>query len=201
MRHHGWAVGLVGLVCLVGCAGAKQAIDDTRVGLSQPINAQGESAKEVAHRDAEPLKSFPYGHIAYPAAAGLLTVLYGWQNGRRIRKQLPMAANPYTGWLGKSMPLVEGTIQTLSTILQGALSPPGTTTPFRDRLWKVGVATLVTGATAYVTSPDFQAFLADNPKLISVLGMALTVLVASEKKLQEVLPNQPAPKPNDPTVY
>lgn len=176
---------------LVGCAAIHGAVDREKIGLSQPMNDAGEKPAEVAKRQAEPIKSFPYGGLAYPVVAGLLTLIYGWTNGGRIQKKKPETVTPYTGEIGKNVPLVEGTVQNAATLVQGVLNPPVTTSPAIERFWKVAIGILGTFLIGMMSSPDLKEFLTDHKTLTAIIGLMIPTLLALEKKLQEVLPTAP----------
>jgi hypothetical protein len=160
------------------------------------MNEAGETPRDVAERQAAPLKDVPYGNVFYPVALYGLTGLYAFLNGRRIRKQLPVSANPFTGHLGRSAPVVEGLVQNLSTVAQGLLNPPFKSGPGLERLWKVGAGFLFIGANLYLGSEHFQTVLAEHPSLVTTLGVTLAALLSAERKSQEILPVEPpAPTP------
>lgn len=190
---------LIGMVLSLlvggGCAATQQMREDVQQGVRAPMNLEGETPAEVAARTAAPLAQIPYGSVAVPVVTGFLTFLYAWHNGRRIRQHQPVTTRPYVGQLGRVLPIIEQGIQLLATVVPGLLNPPGNTTPGWSRMYKGVISVGVVGLTAYLSSPAFHTFLQTHPQVIAGIAAGLPLLLALEKKMQEVLPTVPKPDP------
>lgn len=174
------------LVFLVGCASIKEAISDFRLGKETPLAADESSPADEAQSIADIAGALP---VVGPFAGTIATVLTGmftWRRGRRLRKGMPTNSKPITGAFGGKIGL-EGLVQTLSDLSKGVFEVGGDNSSLK-RGWKVFLAAaLGLGATAAAV-PSVGTLLAAHPEAaVAVTGLA-GLFGGLEKALSKVEP-------------
>lgn len=179
-------IGLVmAVVLLAGCS----VVRDYQTGANTPLEA-GEVSPQAA---AQPIVNV-VGTV-YPPAAGpalmLLTAFATWKRGRRIRKGLPVSAQPITGHWGSQLGL-EKVVQTLSSAVAGLFEVGPEGSGLR-RGWKVLLATGIAsvGLPLALKAPGVAALVASHSEaLVGILGLLAAIVAGLEKELSRVLPVQ-----------
>lgn len=180
------------VIALTGCAFLQQAKDDYRLGKDTPI-AEGEaSPNDQAQNIGQILAVLPGGGAVAPTAVTILTGLFAYLRGRRIRKGIPASSNPATGFLGNAAG-IEALVQSLSNVIAGAFEVGSDSSPIK-RAWKVGLSSLLGLGTLAVTVPSFQTFILAHPD-VAVGASGLAALFGGlEKALSTVKPvSSPVP--------
>jgi hypothetical protein len=174
------------LVALVGCASIKQAKDDYQLGKETPLAAGEISPKDQAQNIGQIISVIPGGAVAAPYAVTVLTGLFAFLRGRRIRKGIPASTNPATGFLGSATGL-ENVVQTISTVIAGAFEVGSDNSPLK-RAWKVSLASLLGLGTLAVTMPSAQAMILAHPDLALGISGLSGLFGGLEKALSNVKP-------------
>lgn len=189
MRRCSMPVIVVGLAFLIGCAAFKQAKADYDVGKSTPVEEREVTPLQSAHSLIDPLTPFlpvPFQPIAGVLIGGL-TLFGTWQRGRRIRKTLPVSANPITGSWGQKIGL-ETIVQQVAATAQGLFEVGPENSGLR-RAWKVVMAVILT----ILALPPLQTFLLAHPAQLGTFTAVLAGIAGLEKELSRVLPIQTPP--------
>lgn len=161
------------VLAVAGCAYLRIAKQDYDLGKTTPLAENEIAPVDAAKHDAEPVKSLPYGNLAYPVIAAVLGAWYTKRRGTRIR-------------LGKQpKPVNASMLQPVADIFKG-LFEIGPDNSALKRGWKVILAAGAGVAATALTVPQFQAFLADHPQAGAVLVGVAAGLAAIEKELSKV---------------
>ena len=177
---------LLCLSVLIGCGHIKQGIQDTKTGLSSPVEEGEKSPKDEAREITDILAPIPYVGTAVPVLIVPLTFFFAWRRGRRIRKNLPVNKNPITGSWGQKVGL-EAIVQEASNVIAGLFEVGKEGSGLR-RVWKVGLALLFGLGTTAAASPDAQRFILSHPDVIALIGALSAGFAGLEKKLSQVQP-------------
>lgn len=182
---------VIASLCFViaGCAFTKQAVEDYQEGKNTPL-INGEIApKDQAAPIVETASVLP---IVGPFAGILGIVLTGfftWQRGRAIRKndgnvtpQIVSNHNVFTGLLQDIANIAAGIFSTKSGSDQTSAST------VIQRVWKVALATLASGATLAIANPSLQTYLGAHPVLSSLFVAVTSGIAGVEKALSNVPP-------------
>lgn len=178
---------IVGFVS--GCAALEQARQDINTGNNTPltINETITPAQQAA-QIGNTVASLPVPFA--PVAGGVVTFIAGlflaWHRGVLIRKQGAVPASSVT-----NVNVASGLIQDLASVFTGAFTVASTTDPspsasIWQRVWKVLLATAVSGAAAVVADPALASFLTAHPITAGVLGMAPSIILGIEKAFSNV---------------
>ena len=180
---------LVGCLLLVGCATVEQARSDASLGLTTPV-AEGEvSPQQQASEVSGILQAIPVVGPYAGLLGPLLVGFFGWQRGRRLRKNLPVSANPITGFLGNKVGL-EAVVQQVTNLVEG-LYEVGPENSGLKRAWKTGLNTLLAVGTGALLVPDVQNFVLNNPNIVVGLTSLAALFGGLEKEASKVLPLPP----------
>lgn len=181
----------IALIALIGCASIKQAKDDYQLGKETPL-AEGEiSPKDQAQNIGQIISVIPGGGAVAPTAVTVLTGLFAFLRGRRIRKGIPASTNPATGFLGNAAGM-EAIVQNLSNVIAGAFEVGADNSPLK-RAWKVGLSSLLGLGTLAVTVPSVQTMVLAHPDIaIGITGLS-GLFGGLEKALSNVKPLVAAP--------
>ncbi len=190
-------VAIAALLILGGCAAAKQAVEDTKAGLSAPV-APGElSPMAQGRKEAEPLGSLPYGTILVSVIGSLLGLWHANRKGQEARLgHVPVSTNPITGWLGSKVGL-EGIVQGAANIAHFIFERGPDGTLFK-RGWKGLVSfaipallLLVPGVRDWLLAhaTDVQDIVT---RVIAYLGTGTVTMLAAEEGLRAFNPGAPA---------
>lgn len=169
MRRYGLVAACALLLVVAGC----KPVENYKAGKDTPLQENEISPTDQAKQDAEPIKSLPYGNVAYPLVAAILGAWYTERRGARIRQGLPSSARPFTGALGDRVPVVEGLMQTLSNFSTGLFTLLGKQNTGTQRAWKIAVSFGLATLAAVPTIPGFQEWLAGHTNYaLAVVGLA-----------------------------
>jgi len=181
---------LAGLAVTVMFLGGCSLLKDYQTGRDTPLEA-GELSPAAA---AQPIAG-TVGTFYPPATApilALLTAFGTWRRGRRIRKELPVSANPITGTWGNQLGL-ESVVQNVSSMVTGLFEVGPAGSGLR-RGWKV---VLATGIASLALPLAFQVPWVANlvathsGALVGILGVLTALVAGAEKELSKVLPVKP----------
>lgn len=182
-------VGLL-VFAFAGCAAVKQGIDDYKTGKSTPL-VNGEVApSDQAHAIIDPLSGLPVVGGFAPTAALVLTGLFTFLRGRRIRQANGAVSTPATGFLGSNTG-IETVVQTVSNIVAGAFEVGPDNSPWK-RAWKVLLSTAIGGGTLALTVPAVKDFVVLHPGIALGISGASAIFAGLEKQLSIILPVAPA---------
>lgn len=172
------------LVLLTGCAWLQQAKQDYTTGSTTPlavneVSPSQEAAPIVSTASALPIVG-PFAGIIGIVLTGLFT----WQRGVAIRKNSGVAApstnvNIFTAIVQDAANIATG----LFTTTTGTASTASTVW---QRIWKVAVATLASGAALAVANPSLQTYLMAHPILSSLFVAVTSGIAGLEKGLSNV---------------
>lgn len=165
-----WCIIVLLAVGLAGCAALNQAREDYQAGSQGPLTA-GETGLIGLVQSVFPPASVPAGV--------LLTTLFRWRAGRRIRKGLPASSNPITGFIGQKVGL-EQAVQLVADLRTGLFDSVGAKDTAVNRGWKLAVLGGLAWYAAHVSGSNVVGLLS-----LVAGGMA-------EKATQKVLPVAPA---------
>lgn len=166
-------VGVVTACALLLLVSGCRLVENYKVGKDTPLQEHELSPTDQAKQDAEPIKSLPYGNVAYPLVAAILGAWYTERRGARIRQGLPPSARPFTGALGDRAPVLEGLMQTLSNFSTGLFTLLGKQDSGAQRAWKIAVSFGLATVAAVPTIPGFQEWLAGHANYaLAVVGLA-----------------------------
>lgn len=165
--------GLVAACALLLVAGGCKPIENYKAGKDTPLQENEISPADQAKQDAAPIKSLPYGNVAYPLVAAILGAWYTERRGARIRQGLSPSARPFTGALGDRVPVLEGLMQTLSNFSTGLFTLLGKQETGMQRAWKIAVSFGLAGLAAVPTIPGFQEWLTGHADYaLALVGLA-----------------------------
>lgn len=176
------------LLVMAGCAFTKQATTDYQTGQSTPLAAGEVSPQQKAEPIGATVSSLPIP-FAGPIGAGVALIagiLFTWQRGVSIRKNNGLV--PPT-----SSTNVSGLIQDAATVFAGMFTTASTTAPTTSgsafqRVWKVALATIISGASIAVTQPAFASFLGSHPLISGLLVFIPSGIAGIEKALSSIQP-------------
>jgi len=182
-----WIVLFLTLSVLGGCSFIKGQISDYNLGRKSPLSAGELSPKDVAQ---------PYGDLvgtinpaAGKAVSGILVFFLTLRRGRRIRKNLPVSDNPFTGFLG-SITGIESVVQQIANVRSGLFDVGPNGSPIK-RGWKMSVILLLAAVVTPLVSgiPAVSGFLATHGSLaIGVTGVLAVIIASFEKAISKALP-------------
>lgn len=182
---------------LVGCAAWNQAVTDYKTGSSTPL-VNGEiapSAQGAIVQNTVASLPIPFSGPIALALGGLVTVFFTWKRGVSIRTNggAPAAT------AATSSVSTNGILQDVANIFSGMFTTASTTVPTTagsvfQRIWKVAVATLASGAALAAANPSFMSYLTGHPYLDALFVSASAGIAGVEKALSAV------PVPTVPTT-
>jgi len=188
-------------LALVGCATARQAVDDYQSGATAPLQTTvnpttGETVVEQSPRaSVQPIidivSGIPVVGGYAPLLGGLLAAFATWKRGRRIRKGKAVSPNPITGHWGQSIG-IESLVQNLSQIITGAFEV-GADGSGLKRGWKVGLSTALSLGAGAVMIPAVQDFIIKTPSIAAAIIGLSALFGGLEKEVSKVLPLPPKP--------
>lgn len=172
---------------LVGCAAAKQAVQDYKTGQETPLVNGEVSPKDQGAQIGNTVKDLPIpgAPAAGAAVTFLATLFFTWKRGQQIRKTGAPQATAES-----NAPHI---VQDIANVAAGAFTlikdNGGLTGSIIQRAWKVALASGISGAAVATADPAVGSFLAAHP-IASVAFVAVTSALAG---LEKGLSNVPAP--------
>jgi hypothetical protein len=179
-------------VFLAGCAWLKQVNSDYQLGKSTPlaVNETSPADKAAAIKSSVEAIPVPWAGSAATAIGFLATILFTWQRGSQIRK----TGAPST--TSTTVNVVTGTVQNIADVLAGAFTMVGpnatTTGTVLQRIWKVGLAIVASGAVVASANTSFMAYLTAHP-ILSASFVAISSAVAGLEKAMSNVPTVTTP--------
>jgi hypothetical protein len=171
---------------LASCAAIKEGVNDYQVGKNAPLEQGEVSVKDKVEPIINTVSGIPVvGPFAGPLGI-VLTGLFTYLRGRRIRKEIPSTDHPATGHVGLAIG-AEAVIQNLSNVVAGLFEVGSDNSPIK-RAWKVTLSSLLGLGTFALSNSDVQTFVLNHPGISSSI-IALSGLFAGlEKALSNVKP-------------